>query len=153
MPYKILVSNALPAQELHDARVEFVSREACATFAAGLKLDRMLAMGKGYEGEEPTMHMVAERMGQRGNCGCSVQEHVSSTTQHAVMDAEGACAQLRCMPTCPSRLLCAICAEAFEAVIGAVYADAGHNLSKVCTRFLRAHSHTALLSGPAETKL
>lgn len=44
---------------LHDHRMAIVRRKACAAAARKLGLDRLLVVGKGYEGAEPTMAMLA----------------------------------------------------------------------------------------------
>lgn len=59
-----LVYQALPesaaTEQLHEARKLAVGHEACAAFVRELRLDELLAVGPGYEGAEPTCHMLAE---------------------------------------------------------------------------------------------
>lgn len=47
--------------DLHNARMAHVSRASCAVHARSLNLQHMLVLGKGYEGTEPTPHMLAGR--------------------------------------------------------------------------------------------
>ena len=57
-------------EALHDRRKALVRREACAKAAAGLGLDEAMVVGRGYEGKQPTMHMLAgkarRKAGRRG---------------------------------------------------------------------------------------
>ena len=57
-----LLYRALPeatTETLHGRRMALVRREACAAAAQKLRLDRLLAVGRGHEGQVPTMHMLA----------------------------------------------------------------------------------------------
>ena len=57
-----LLDQALPegtTEALHGRRMALVRREACAVAAQKLKLDQLLVVGRGYEGQVPTMHMLA----------------------------------------------------------------------------------------------
>ena len=50
-------------EELHRRRMALVRREACAVAAQKLKLDQLLGVGRGYEGQVPTVHMLAGQAG------------------------------------------------------------------------------------------
>lgn len=58
-----LVFRALPepadTEALHEWRKAAVGRGACAGFAAALGLDQLLVVGAGYDGQEPSLHMLA----------------------------------------------------------------------------------------------
>ncbi|KAI3436477.1 hypothetical protein D9Q98_005894 [Chlorella vulgaris] len=59
--YHCLPSNAT-TEDLHERRVAEVSRQACAIRAHKMGLDKLLVVGKGYEGQVPTQAMLAGKL-------------------------------------------------------------------------------------------
>ena len=56
--YKVL-PEAATTERLHEERKKLVGRAGCADGAKDLGLDRLLVVGAGYLGKEPTVHMLA----------------------------------------------------------------------------------------------
>ena len=90
---------SLPLQELHEARMRLVRRETCSEFGAKLGVDKLLAVGAGYEGTAPTVHMVAGGRAQvaghslhpkRGLPGLSRLQGAVQFTLRCVLAEEGA---------------------------------------------------------------
>ena len=105
-------------ETLHNRRMGLVRREACAAAAQKLKLDQLLMVGRGYEGQVPTQHMLAgEACLQPAACN----EGNETAACHT-------CPPLWHMPAAPL-LLPAV--EAFEAVWGAICADDGYRMQRV----------------------
>lgn len=111
-------------EALHGRRMSLVRREACAVAAQKLKLDQLLVVGRGYEGQVPTMHMLAGEA-----------EALQGTVAGIGMAAQAgaACSNRRRRAHWPaiSHMMCLLCAEAFEAIWGAIYADDGFRMQRV----------------------
>ena len=86
-------------------------REACAEFGTKLGIDKLLAVGTGYEGTAPTVHMVAGGRAQvaghslgptRGLSGLPRRQGAVQFTLHCVLAAHCFVKQelSRCAHTC-----------------------------------------------------
>ena len=69
-------------EQLHDRRKALVRREACAKAAAGLGLPNIMVVGKGYEGKEPTLHMLAGKGRRPGACVRVTDSHAAMRHRH-----------------------------------------------------------------------
>ena len=146
----------LPPPCLHSKREALESQAACARFAHHWGLDEVLAVGRGYEGNNPSDRMMAGEQRCRGSacrgCGATVpaalpparapprclrrQLQPTALCQHAFKVAQKA--RLPQPPGLAPSLPAQSCrrAEAFEAVLCAIYLDSGRSLESVRVLYL-----------------